>query len=334
MPETRSAQGALPLRSAYPARDLTHSTGRRAISPDKTTGIPGKRLWSSFLFVYLRTQSALDIFRCPYTLRGKDEECPDIDLLSAAAAADLSSTGRGNAVPSGAASWYQALRTGLSQFRNGGGYETSREAMQALAEKACRWDPRTRRPVFLLRNATPSFCSSACYLLLLKSLQIWDSAQPRPVISERAWLALIPRLGQHDGEGPWGWANANGPGLAVLVHRLGAGINFEDWKKARPGDFMKIFWTDRIGSRESGHLTVLVKDGGDQVTFWSSNIPDGYGARTVPKSRIRRVIFTRITRPERFNLAPSVGSHPWLSSLLRQEVGMKEVRRYSGMQNP
>ena len=133
-------------------------------------------------------------------------------LCSAASAADLSSTGRGSAVPSGEASWYQALRTGLSQFRNGGGYETSREAMQALAEKACRWDPRTRRPVFLLRNATPSFCSSACYLLLLKSLQIWDSAQPRPVISERAWLALIPRFGQHDGEGPWGWANANGPG--------------------------------------------------------------------------------------------------------------------------
>ena len=88
-------------------------------------------------------------------------------LCSAASAADLSSTGRGRAVPSGEASWYQALRTGLSQFRNGGGYETSREAMQALAEKACRWDPRTRRPVFLLRNAAPSFCSSACYLLLL-----------------------------------------------------------------------------------------------------------------------------------------------------------------------
>ena len=82
MPETRSAQGALPLRSAYPARDLTHSTGRRKISPDKTTGIPGKRLWPSFLFVQLHTQSALDIFRCPYTLRGKNEECPDIDLLS------------------------------------------------------------------------------------------------------------------------------------------------------------------------------------------------------------------------------------------------------------
>ncbi len=253
---------------------------------------------------------------------------------AAVTAAERAPAGRGAAMTPGEAAWYQSLRAGLSQFRKGGGYKTNREAMEALAQKTCRWDPRTRRPVFLLREATPSFCSSACYLLLLKSLQLWDAAQPQPVISERAWLALIPRLGQHDGEGPWGWANANGPGLAVLVHRLGAGVNFEDWRKARPGDFMKIFWTDHIGRRESGHLTVLVKDGGDTVTFWSSNMPDGYGAKTVPKSQIRRVIFTRITRPERFNLAPAVGSHPWLSSLLRQEVGIKEVRRYSGMLNP
>lgn len=158
MPETRSAQGALPLRSAYPARDLTHSTGRRAISPDKTTGIPGKRLWPSFLFVQCRTQSALDIFHRPYTLRSKDEERPDINLLSWIAvlrsigcgpffhgAGERRAFGGGFLVP--------ALRTGLSQFRNGGGYETSREAMQALAEKACRWDPRTRRPVFF--SVTP-----------------------------------------------------------------------------------------------------------------------------------------------------------------------------------
>lgn len=233
-----------------------------------------------------------------------------------------------------AVAWYQALRSGLSQFRDGGGYRTSREAMEALALKACRWNPRARRPVFLLREATPSFCSSACYLLLLKSLEIWDSRQPARVISEQAWLALAPRMGQHDGEGPWGWANANGPGLAVLVHALGAGVNFEDWRQARPGDFMKIFWTDHIGRRESGHLTVLVKDGGDEVTFWSSNMPDGYGAKTISKSRIRRVIFTRITRPERFNLAPRIGSHAWLSSLLKKDASMKEVRRHSGMKTP
>ena len=35
----------------------------------------------------LRAQSALDIFRRPYTLWDKDEECPDIDLLPWAAVA-------------------------------------------------------------------------------------------------------------------------------------------------------------------------------------------------------------------------------------------------------
>ena len=158
MPETRSAQGALPLRSAYPARDLTHSTGRRAISPDKTTGIPGKRLWPSFLFVQCRTQSALDIFHRPYTLRSKDEKRPDIDLLSWIAVLRSIGCGpffhgAGERRAFGEASWYQALRTGLSQFRNGGGYETSREAMQALAEKACRWDPA--RAVLFFFSVTP-----------------------------------------------------------------------------------------------------------------------------------------------------------------------------------
>lgn len=63
-------------------------------------------------------------------------------------------------------------------------------------------------------------------------------------------------------------------------------------------------------------------------------MPDGYGARTVPKSKIKRVIFTRITRPERFNLAPSIGHHAWLASLLKQDVSMKEVRRHCGMKEP
>jgi len=30
---------------------------------------------------------------------------------------------------------------------------------------------------------------------------IWPSSQPRPVSSERAWLALTPRRGEQDGEG-------------------------------------------------------------------------------------------------------------------------------------
>jgi hypothetical protein len=230
--------------------------------------------------------------------------------------------------------WYRAQRKSLSTFRKGGGYKTNAQAFDALIRQACRWNPSLRRPVFLTGLAYPSFCSSACYLHLLNTLEIWDSAQERPVISEQAWLALIPRLEQADGVGPWGWANANGPGLAVLIHTLGAGINFEDWRYARPGDFMKIFWTDQIGHREFGHLTVLIKYSDDQVSFWSSNMPDGYGVKTVPKEQIKRVIFTRITRPERFNLAPHIGVYPWLSDLLKKEVQMDEVRRRCGIQPP
>ena len=95
---------------------------------------------------------------------------------AAVTAAERAPAGRGAAMTPGEAAWYQSLRAGLSQFRKGGGYKTNREAMEALAQKTCRWDPRTRRPVFLLREATPSFCSSACYLLLLKSLQLWNAA--------------------------------------------------------------------------------------------------------------------------------------------------------------
>ena len=256
--------------------------------------------------------------------------CSPAALSAGSSAAARPSAGQ----PENEAAWYRSVRSGLSRFKDGGGYKANRQALEALVQKACRWDAKAGKPVFLIQEARPSFCSSACYLLLLKALETWDSGRSGPVISERAWLALMPRIGQHDGDGPWGWANANGPGFAVLVHSLGAGVNFEDWGQARPGDFMKIFWTDHIGRRESGHLTVLVKDGGDEVTFWSSNVPDGYGARTVPKSKIKRVIFTRITRPERFNLAPSIGHHAWLASLLKQNVSMKEVRRHCGMKEP
>ena len=331
MPETGSAQGALPLRSAYPARDLTHSKGRRAISPDKTTGSFRRR------FVpepgVLNGKGKTRPFACARSsflavrARKAPSPRPDTGFLHAVLA------GPDGTFPA-IRDRYRSVRSGLSRFKDGGGYKANRQALEALVQKACRWDAKAGKPVFLIQEARPSFCSSACYLLLLKALETWDSGRSGPVISERAWLALMPRIGQHDGDGPWGWANANGPGFAVLVHSLGAGVNFEDWGQARPGDFMKIFWTDHIGRRESGHLTVLVKDGGDEVTFWSSNVPDGYGARTVPKSKIKRVIFTRITRPERFNLAPSIGHHAWLASLLKQDVSMKEVRRHCGMKEP
>ncbi len=224
--------------------------------------------------------------------------------------------------------WYDAMGAALDEFPKGGGYSTRQAAFVGLTMKGCQWNGKKNVPVFRPRRATPSFCSAACYLLLLKSLQNWDATQPQRHIDSHAWAALMPGMHQKDGDGCWGWANANGPGLAVLVHALGAGINFQDWKQARPGDFMKIFWTEEIGRREFGHLTVLVKDYGDRVSFWSANMPDGYGVKTVLKSNIKRVIFTRITRPEQFNKAPSIGYNPWLANLLKKSVTPSAMRKF------
>ncbi len=227
--------------------------------------------------------------------------------------------------------WYAAMSAALGEFPRGGGYSTRADAFVGLTQKGCQWDGRKNAPVFKPWRAKPSFCSAACYLLLLKSLQEWDAARSTRFISPRAWQALMPDINQKDGEGCWGWANANGPGMAVLVHELGAGVSFQEWRQARPGDFMKIFWTHDIGRREFGHLTVLVKDYGDRVSFWSANMPNGYGIKTIPKSLIKRVLFTRITRPERFNGAPGIGYNKWLADLLKKPVTPRAMLRKSGV---
>ncbi len=101
--------------------------------------------------------------------------------------------------------------------------------------------------------------------------------------------------------------------------------NHPVWSQALPGDFMKIFWdrNDDRGSdrgaivgdngvkgddQEAGHSVVFLgytPDG--QVMYWSSNGPGsepekmGYGRATCDKTKIQRVVFTRVLKPERFD---------------------------------
>ena len=161
-------------------------------------------------------------------------------------------------------------------------------------------------------------------------------------------------MGQDDGVGFWGRANANGPSLGVLVRELGAGYSFtayrgamsernretpderyltdqewcslDVWQRALPGDLMKIFWNrnasrgsdsgaiigcddDKTADQEAGHSVIFLGCEGDTVAYWSSNGPGkhpeqmGYSVGHCHKSDIQRVVFTRITRPERFNNA-------------------------------
>ena len=79
-----------------------------------------------------------------------------------------------------------------------------------------------------------------------------------------------------DGQGPFWIFNANGAGVAAFLKHSGTGFSFRDDKLAyaRPGDFLKIFWSENVGASEKGHQVVYtgrrVADGRDMICFWSS----------------------------------------------------------------
>src|SRR5437867_9121122 len=167
----------------------------------------------------------------------------------------------------------------------------------------------------------PSFCSGATYIVFIKTIEaLRDSGQ---LELDFATLNQLMIRDQHDGEGIWGRWNANGPGTARLFHELGLGRNFTDFVQAKPGDFMKIFWNKNVGRRESGHSVVFMgtenRLGQEYVRYWSSNIPSGYGEKSVPRKKIAYAIFSRLQMPanlSRINSAPFVDGY--LASLIRK----------------
>ena len=265
--------------------------------------------------------------------------------------------------------WQQAVLAAIDSFPEHGGYYTGGKPNALFAKTtwqglndAYRMTAADQRPQFDPQLAQPSFCSSATYAVLIKALLLWDTKHR---IKREAWVNMKPYvgivdelnpegIGQDDGVGFWGRANANGPSLGVLVHELGAGYSFtayrgansernretpderylsddewcalDVWDRAVPGDLMKIFWNrndsrggdsgaiigcndDRSADQEAGHSVIFMGCEGDTVTYWSSNGPGehpelmGYGMGRCHKTAIQRVVFTRITRPERFNNA-------------------------------
>src|SRR5438067_5387345 len=180
----------------------------------------------------------------------------------------------------------------------------------------------------------PSFCSGATYIVFIKTIEaLRDSGQLK---LDFATLNQLMIRDQHDGEGIWGRWNANGPGTARLFYELGLGRNFTDFSEAQPGDFMKIFWNNNVGRRESGHSVIFLGTSrhpdGEYVRFWSSNIGMGYGEKEVPRSKIANVIFSRLEAPAnliRINNAPVTDSY--LGSLLRKKSNIAEARQKCGI---
>lgn len=225
----------------------------------------------------------------------------------------------------------------LEQIRTmpeGGGYATTREAHQALSS-AVAMSPLGLR--IESAKAQPSYCSGATYLLFLKTLVAAEKQGlcPQGLTSSEF---LLPKA-MADGVGIWGRWNANGPGTARLFHELGLGKNFTAWEQAKPGDFMKIFWSSDVGKKERGHLVVFLgtetKDGVEHVRFWSSNKPGGYGEKSVPKSKVAAVIFSRLENPSNMQRAATMPKKDtYLASLLTHESSLSEALQKSGVTHP
>ena len=183
--------------------------------------------------------------------------------------------------------------------------------------------------------ASPSYCSGATYLVFLKTIEALRNEGRLDM--EPAALSALLIHSQPDGVGIWGRWNANGPGTARLFQETGLGHNFDDFSQARSGDFMKIFWSREVGKLEHGHSVIFLGienvSGVEQVRFWSSNIPNGYGEKSVPRSKIAYAVFSRLEHPERLKeLAPLPAKDSWLAGLQANRSSVKEVRTKTGIQ--
>jgi hypothetical protein len=221
----------------------------------------------------------------------------------------------------------------IRKMPEAGGYAATSHAMQQLRESITQDEigSLSLHP----KLAQPSFCSSATYLVFLSAISELQKSKKIP--SDKKLNQQLLVHGQADGEGVWGRWNANGPGTAVLVKELGIGENFVNLEHAQSGDFLKIWWSEEIGAKEHGHSVVFLNAGtnkaGDPVlTFWSSNIPGGYGVKEIPKTKAKRLLFSRITKPENIqNVAKLIPKSEFLASMTSKSVTMDNVKKEAGM---
>jgi hypothetical protein len=223
----------------------------------------------------------------------------------------------------------------IREMPSGGGYATNAGSFAALRQ-GIRTDPQGRINIDP-SVVHPSFCSGATYLVLMGVVHELQSNGVMQLPADV--MAALEVRSQPDGVGVWGRWNANGPGTARLFHELGLGRNFTDFAEARPGDFIKMFWNEHIGSLERGHSAVFIGTGKDErgqdtVTFWSSNIPGGFGMKTIPKTNIKRALFSRLENPRGLvNAARLPTKDDYLAAMLKRTSPPDEMLRMVGVEN-
>jgi hypothetical protein len=201
------------------------------------------------------------------------------------------------------------------------GYDASQAAVDRLAASVSIKDGVIQED---LNAARASFCSGATYIVFLRTIQTLRN-NGRLNLSAKT-IHRLAQMNVKDGEVVFGRWNANGPGCAKLFAELKCGTNFTSFADARPGDFMKIWWTPEIGGNERGHHVIYLDSDQTTVRFWSANQPDGYGIQTVEKSTIKHVIFSRLERIERLeNVAQLSDKNEFLADMLIKRFTWKRV---------
>ena len=227
-------------------------------------------------------------------------------------------------------SLHRLVLDSMDEMPKQGGYSTSVTANQELLHAVTT-------SAGLLRvdasHAIPSYCSEATYLVFLKVLAHLQQQGLCPLSQET--LGALRPCGQADGVGIWGRWNANGPGTARLFYELNLGPNFSDLRRAEPGDFLKIFWNDQIGASEHGHSVIFLgtesRNNIPCLRFWSSNLHEGYGEKSVPLSRIHRLLFSRLEYPQNINRSFVKNRDSYLSSLERRSSSVIEMESLCGL---
>jgi hypothetical protein len=219
----------------------------------------------------------------------------------------------------------------IKQMPLGGRYSTSHFATIRLQSSA---HFESGKFFILPSAASPSFCSGATYLVFIRTIEALRARGQLQL--DFATLNHLIIRDQRDGEGIWGRWNANGPGTARLFHELSLGRNFTSFDQAKPGDFVKIFWSRQVGRREHGHSAIFLRTenrlGKEYVRYWSSNVPSGYGEKSVPRKKIAYAIFSRLQTPanlSRMNNTPLVDTY--LASLLRKSSSVDEAGAKCGL---
>jgi hypothetical protein len=254
---------------------------------------------------------------------GRPQLKPSVDLDGKA------STGK----PADSSSYGGMVDDAVAGMPLGGSYSTSAAASANFKKSMLVNDKGSL--LVSPKGAVPSFCSSATYLVFLSTLA--ELQKSKRLNLKKGDLEKLLYARQADGVGVWGRWNANGPGTARLFQELDLGENFTDIESALSGDFLKIWWSDEVGAKEHGHSVIYQGTRTDEkgvrlLSFWSSNIPGGYGSKEIPLTKAKHLLFSRLSKPQNLDrLSKLAARDQYLVSMASRSVTFDDVLKELGI---